>query len=134
MYLPTDNLKTFMEQNPETYKGIFPEEPPKRMHSALQDIARLGDNWNHNGAKSFSQDLLDKCQNLLKDFCVTPSIFPTATGAIQMEWINNGDYLEFSIFENKCEVFKMFKDGQSCKQETDEKELKNILQGFFEKP
>ena len=25
MYLPTDNLKTYMEQNPEAYKGIFPE-------------------------------------------------------------------------------------------------------------
>lgn len=133
MYLPTDNLKTFMEQNPETYKGIFPEEPPKRMHAALQDISRLSDNWNHNGAKSFSDDLIDKCQDLLKDFCVSPSIFPTAAGAIQMEWHNDGNYLEFNIFENKCRVFKMFKDGQSCEQEVDAEHLKNILQDFVQK-
>ena len=133
MYLPTDNLKTFMEQNPETYKGIFPEEPPVRRNAALMNIAALEDNWNHNGAKHFSKDLIEKCEKLLPDFYVSPSIFPTAAGSIQMEWDNNGNYLEINVFEDRCVVYKRFKNGQSSGYEATEKELKNIVKTFFDR-
>ena len=52
MYLPTDNLKTFMEQNPETYKGLFPEENRKNE-----------DDENVEETSSSSDKILDKSQN-----------------------------------------------------------------------
>lgn len=53
MYLPTDNLKTFMEENPDTYKGIFPDAPPQTSPEAETE----------NEPKSFSNKPFDKCQN-----------------------------------------------------------------------
>ena len=51
MYLPTDNLKTYMEQNPEAYKGIFPEDNVKKIEDEEMEEK-----------PSFSDKTLDKSQ------------------------------------------------------------------------
>ena len=134
MYVPTDDLKRYKEEHPEAYKGIFPEEPSVHRNKALMDIESLDDNWNHNGAKHFSKDLIEKCEKMLPDFHVTPAIFPTAAESIQMEWEKeNGDYLEIEVFLDRCVVFKRYNNGDCSGYEATDKELKNIVKDFFDK-
>ena len=132
MYVPTDNLKTFMEQNPETYKGIFPEHQPLAMNIKLKEIAALEDGWDGDNAQHFSKHLIKKCDGILNELHVTPFISPTLNDSIQFEWDkDNGDYLEIEIFSDKCVVFKMYNDGRTSEYEAKEDELKNIVKDFF---
>lgn len=72
----------------------------------LNEIAKLKDNWNNNGANSFSAKLIEKCRGILMQLAAEPFICPTACGSIQFEYEKeNGDYLEFEIYEDRIEVF-----------------------------
>ena len=74
--------------------------------TTLNDIAKLEDNWNNNGANSFSTKLIEKCRGIAMQLAAEPFICPTACGSIQFEYEKeNGDYLEFEIYEDRIEVF-----------------------------
>lgn len=75
-------------------------------HFILDIIATLEDNWNDNGAKAFSKELIERCRVIVEQLPKQPFIAPTACGSIQMEYTKyNGEYLEFNVFEDKIEVF-----------------------------
>lgn len=79
----------------------------------LRDIANLKDNWNQHQAKAFSSELIEKCNSILNELTIPPFITPTACNSIQFEWNKeNGDYLEFEIFEEKIEVFILTRKGE----------------------
>lgn len=74
--------------------------------AALDEIAKLDDNWNNNGAGSFSAKLIEKCRGIVAQLEAEPFICPTACGSIQFEYEKeNGEYLEFEIYEDRIEVF-----------------------------
>lgn len=74
--------------------------------AALSEIEKLKDNWNGNGASSFSSKLVEKCREIAMQLAAEPFICPTACGSIQFEYEKkNGDYLEFEIYEDRIEVF-----------------------------
>ena len=74
--------------------------------AALRKIKKLKDNWNSNSASSFSTKLIEKCREITMQLDSEPFICPTACGSIQFEYENeNGDYLEFEIYEDRIEVF-----------------------------
>lgn len=74
--------------------------------AALDEIAELDDNWNNNGACSFSTKLIEKCRGILMQLVAEPFICPTACGSIQFEYEKeNGEYLEFEVYEDRIEVF-----------------------------
>ena len=50
---------------------------------------------------------------------------------IQFEWTNNGNYLEFHIYENKCEMFFLSETGRMGECEVEEKQLNEMLKSFF---
>lgn len=76
------------------------------MDQVFKDIENLQDNWNGNGAKAFSTTLIDRCKQIVSNLNVKPAIFPTAKNSIQLEYEkDNGEYLEFEVFEDKVEVF-----------------------------
>lgn len=80
---------------------------------ALKDISVLQDNWNENGAKSFSRELVEKCYKILRQLTAEPFICPTACGSIQFEYEKeNGEYLEFEIYEDRIEVFSISQKGE----------------------
>lgn len=65
------------------------------------EIEKLQDNWNGNGAESFSKNILATAKAIVFQLSVQPSIFPTARDSIQFEYENAlGDYLEFELFDN----------------------------------
>lgn len=68
--------------------------------TTLNEIAKLKDNWNNNGANSFSAKLIEKCRGIVMQLAAEPFICPTACGSIQFEYEKeNGDYLELSESE-----------------------------------
>lgn len=76
-------------------------------NTALDDIQRLKYNWNDNGAQAFSFRLVEKCRQILNQLVAEPFICPTACGSIQFEYEKeDGDYLEFEIYEDRIEVYK----------------------------
>ncbi len=74
--------------------------------TALNEIAKLEDNWNSNGACAFSAKLIEKCKGIVMQLAAEPFVCPTACGSVQFEYEKeNGDYLEFEIYEDRIEVF-----------------------------
>lgn len=86
------------------------------MLAGLQRILsfqELKENWNDNGAKPFSQVLLQDASKLLLSLssCPEPEIFPTATQGIQFEWETKTAYLEIVLYETEITVFAI-KNGK----------------------
>lgn len=97
------------------YSGInLLEKNYIEANAALNEISELKDNWNNNGANSFSGKLIEKCRAIVMQLVAEPFICPTACGSIQFEYEKeNGDYLEFEIYEDRIEVYlNTISDGE----------------------
>ena len=79
----------------------------------LKQIKALGDNWNGNGAHSFSDILLQKTNNIIRGLIYQPELFPTAADSIQIEYDGDkGSYLELQLNESdQADVYEVRKDG-----------------------
>ena len=79
----------------------------------LEEIEELEDDWNGNGASSFSPKLVSMARELVYTLSIQPIILPTGRDSIQMEYENAcGDYLEFELFENgRLKMFMYTFDG-----------------------
>lgn len=74
--------------------------------AALSEIEKLKDDWNDNGASAFSSKLIERCRGIVVQLASEPFICPTACGSIQFEYEKeNGDYLEFEVYEDRIECF-----------------------------
>jgi hypothetical protein len=83
----------------------------------ILEIEKLQDNWNCNGATSFSKEILSLAKTIIFQLSVQPQIFPTARDSIQFEYENAvGDYLEFELFDDG--QLKMFSFSRSGRTET----------------
>lgn len=101
----------------------------------LDAISELKDNWNENGASAFSSKLIQKCRSIAKYLPQEPFIAPTATNSIQFEYEKeNGDYLEFQIYEDKVEVYsKISSDEKEFELSGDSilEKMKQIIVDFY---
>ena len=62
----------------------------------IQDISKLKDDWNGNGASAVKDTLIQKMKYLVLRINVQPEIFPTPRGSIQFESEKEtGEYIEF---------------------------------------
>lgn len=78
-----------------------------KSNTALDEISKLKDNWNNNGAKAFSAKHIKICRDILNSLTIEPFVSPTACDSIQFEYEkDNGDYLEFEIYEDRIEVYE----------------------------
>ena len=77
-----------------------------KANTTLDEIAKLKDDWNNNGASSFPAKMVAKCRGIVTQLAAEPFICPTACGSIQFEYEKeNGDYLEFEVYEDRIEVY-----------------------------
>lgn len=107
--------------------------PTNHAHEQLRTIAKLEDDWNNNGAKAFSSQLINKVSLLIDSLPVVPCVFPTAIGAIQIEYNKqDGSYLEFEIYEDSVQLFMIDKDKQEHEKEIIEDYLISILQAVVD--
>lgn len=106
-------------------------------NAALNEIAELDKNWNGNGANPFSAGLIKKCRKILMQLAEEPFICPTACGSVQFEYEKeNGEYLEFEIYEDRIEVFwaKDSKEKEYKLQSNNAtNEMKQLVENFYEK-
>lgn len=79
-----------------------------RNQERLNDIARLGSDWNGYGAGSFSAELIAEVRYIISNLKEQPEIFPTGRGSIQLEYhLPDESYLEFEIFEGHIIVMQV---------------------------
>ena len=73
----------------------------------INEIEKLEQNWNGNGAEPFSQKLIKCVRSIVENAVYQPEIFPTANDSIQLEYDKkNGEHMEIEVFEAKdAEVF-----------------------------
>ena len=94
-------------------KELFPSSDA---YQRLREIKNLKDNWNDNGAKEFSDALIDRVAIILGNVSEEPFVCPTACGSIQLEYEKeDGSYLEFEVYEKRIEVYMV-----DCKGKEDE--------------
>lgn len=99
----------------------------------ILEIEKLEDNWNGNGATSFSGHLLSAAKNLVMTLSVQPAIFPTARDSIQFEYEKDtGDYLEIELFENdRVKVFSYQDNVASTIDNIAFSEVNKVVNEFY---
>lgn len=102
----------------------------------IDDIARLPNNWNGNGATSFSNQLIDKIRQIVVSLKRQPEIFPTGCNSIQIEYDGpKNSYLEIEIKdEDIASVFKINQVGNESNFEinSNPSEINKIVDEFYE--
>jgi len=95
----------------------------------LKSFQKLPDNWNDHGAKSFDENLIERCINLIKSSALQnyqPDIFPTGRDSIQFEYEkSNGEYLEIEIYLNHFAYFYI--DFLGHEKESEDADWEDIL-------
>ena len=98
-----------------------------------QHIDSLKDNWNGNGARAFSHELVDKVRIWVKNLPIQPEIFPTALNTIQLEYENSRrDHLEIEIGEtDEADVFVASHNGEKNAERIPLKKIKERIANFY---
>lgn len=99
----------------------------------ILDIEKLQDNWNGNGATSFSKNILETAKSIIMQLSIQPRIFPTARDSIQFEYENDiGDYLEFELFDNgMLKVFTYSHSGNADTNYIEVCEMNEVVNKFY---
>lgn len=103
----------------------------------LDQIAKLEENWNGYGARPFSQDLVDKCKDIISELELQPKIFPTGRQSIQFQYeLEDRSYLEFEIFREKISYLEVpqrrYSDARTFEFPISEtKRIKEIIKEFY---
>ena len=100
----------------------------------INEIRELQDDWNGNGARKFSDELIKRVEKIVMGILRQPLIFPTAQDSIQLEYEkDNGDYLEFEIFESKeVKEFKYYADGKTMTRYISDIGINTSVADFYE--
>lgn len=108
---------------------------------ALNDIRNLKDNWNGNGAESFSPDMIGHCYHLLNLFSYSKIglmafVVPTATRAIQFQFERGNLYLEFEVHDDRISVYSEDKSNDTYSEyilfgDSQDNDIVRSVEGFF---
>ena len=99
----------------------------------IDEIGNLKENWNQNGAPSFSKEQLETMRKIVYTLDIQPFIAPTAKGTIQFEYENEeGDYLEFELYPDmKIKKFTYTKQGESITEYITIEKVSDIVDSFY---
>lgn len=99
----------------------------------IDEIGQLQDDWNGNGASSFSEELLSTAKGIVRNTPVQASIFPTARDSIQFEYENDDDdYLELEVFEDKrVKKFLFDHNGNSLTEYIAIDDISEVVSEFY---
>lgn len=106
-------------------------------YAAVKNFAKLESfrdfqvNWNGNGALPFLEGQIEKTKLILFNLPKQPEIFPTARQSVQFEYEKeNGDYLEFEIFEDSISCLEII-SGRENERQIDESEIFSVVNNFY---
>lgn len=101
-------------------------------YKRIDEISHLKENWNGNGAQAFSTELLEKVHNLVSSLNKQPFISPTARESIQLEYEkDNGDYLEFEVFENGIVTKFFYSEGKGTTENIEPHMINKAVDDFY---
>lgn len=88
-------------------------------------------NWNGYDVLKFSKSVIDNARSALYFLDRQPDVFPTGRNSIQFEYEKeNGDYLEFEIFEDSIVAFQIISDEENeCL--VNEMEMRKMVAEFY---
>ena len=79
----------------------------------LHEYSQLEENWDLEGAKPFAKELINLAWEIILKVGIQPEVFPTMRESIQLEYEkDNGDYLEFEIYEDRIEIFEIISENE----------------------
>ena len=121
-----ESVPYWMEQsidleNYQVYSGVSQSATVELLENLekLESFLNLPENWNGNGAKPFSFELINYVIEILCRLPKQPQIFPTAENSIQLEYDNpDGSYLEIEVFEDVIQVFFLDKNKREYEFKT----------------
>lgn len=88
-------------------------------------------NWNGYDALRFSKSVIDNARSALYFLDRQPDVFPTGRNSIQFEYEkDNGDYLEFEIFEDSIVAFQIISDEEN-EYLVNEMEMRKMVVEFY---
>ncbi len=106
-------------------------------YAGLKNLAKLESfrhfqvNWDGNGALPFMEAQIEKAKLILFNLPKQPEIFPTARQSVQFEYEKeNGDYLEFEIFEDSISCLQIV-SGRETEHQIDESEIFSVVNNFY---
>lgn len=102
----------------------------------LDDIANLKGNWNGYGAKAFPADLISKCKNIAAGLDLEMDVYQTGRQSIQFQYDENGNYLEFEVFQDHTIAMYVpkrdYSKAETCRITNDNLEILNdIIHKYF---
>ena len=100
----------------------------------LNRIAAYEKNWNGNDALPLPRNIIEKVKSLLPELYMQPQLFPTACDSIQIEYEKeNGEYLEFQIFEDSISFFRIDVLGKETEGKIDgsKDEINKAVKEFY---
>mgnify|MGYP000165745563 CR=1 FL=1 len=98
-------------------------------------IEGLEDDWNGNGATSFSKHLIEKVKQIILNLNRQPEIFPTACDSIQLEYETDKKYLELEVDESdRCKIFSVDENGKEDTRyiSSTPEEINKVVEMFYE--
>ena len=104
-----------------------------KSYQRIWEIELLEDDWNEDGAKAFSPQIIQRVRDIVSTLAKQPFIFPTARESIQMEYEkSNGDYLEFELFESgQLKKFYYGSDGKMLTEYITDNEMREAVDDFY---
>jgi len=100
----------------------------------LHEYSQLEKNWDSEGAKPFAKKLINYAWEIIIKLDIQPEIFPTMRESIQLEYEkDNGDYLEFEIYEDRIEVFEIIAKSEKEYNISVTDDLNDIVNEFHRK-
>ena len=132
----SDSIQTELtRKEPSDYGKVNINEEKTENFKKLEAIALLPDDWNANGAKSFSENLITKMRSLLLLLEIQPEIFPTACASLQMEYDKvDGSHMEIELTEDEsAEVFMVDHVGKesSKRVRAHAEDINRVVRDFY---
>lgn len=106
-----------LEYNSHTkwFEGVAMEvDDMSKNIELLNSFLNLEVDWDNEGALPLPTSIISKMRGIIFFLHHQPDIFPTARDSIQFEYEkDDGDYLEFELFEDRLKMFKMAPNGDT---------------------
>lgn len=99
----------------------------------VKSFQKLEPNWNFNNALPISEAVVLRVTKIITQLGVLqPEVFPTGRNSIQLEYDKeNGDYLEFEIFENSILGLSIISDTEHEFNIENESHIINYVKMFY---
>lgn len=102
---------------------------------SVENLRKFEEDWNGYGAGSFSAELCDFMEKIIKnlDEEYQPKLFPTGRESIQIEYEKtNGEYLEIEVFSpRRIELFQITADGKEIEKNIGYDEIERAVKTFY---